>query len=196
MEVKEAIRKNRSIRRFYQDIEIGSDILVSLVEAARLSPSSRNIQPIKYYLSNERDTNSDIFKTVKWAAYLTDWKGPKEGERPSAYIIQIHDQNISADYSCDHGITAQSILLQAVELGYGGCIIASVDKKALTKIITLPENMSIINVIALGHPKETVVVDDLENGEYKYWRDSDQVHHVPKRKTSELILNFGIEPCK
>lgn len=190
MEVKQAIRKNRSYRRFYQETKIGRDTLVSLIEAARLCPSSRNIQPIKYYLSNERSINFEIFKTLKWAGYLPDWEGPQEGERPSGYIIQIHDTRISADYSCDHGITAQSILLQAVELGYGGCIIASVNRTSLAKIISLPESMNIINVIALGQPKETIVIDDLEDGKHEYWRESDGTHHVPKRKTSELILNL------
>jgi len=43
-------------------------------------------------------------------------------------------------------------------------------------------------VIALGVPVEKVVIDDMaESGSVVYWRDSNQVHHVPKRKFKELI---------
>ncbi len=189
MDVKEALRKNRSYRRYYQDVEVSRKDLETIVEAARYSPSAKNIQPLKYIISNDRDLNSKIFETLSWAGLLKDWKGPEEGERPSAYIIQLHDKNISPVYMCDDGITAQSMLLQAVELGFGGCIIASVKRETLSKILSLKENFSIINVIAIGKPKETIVIDDMEDDNWKYWREKDGTHHVPKRKLSEIILS-------
>lgn len=182
--------KNRSYRRFYQEVDIPKENLIKMIDAARLSPSSRNIQPIKYYISSNPELNAKIFPTLAWAGYLTDWDGPQEGERPVAYIIQIHDKSISATYSCDQGITAQSILLEAVDAGFGGCMIASVKREELAQIISLPQNMEIIQVIALGKPKEIVVIDDIVENNYKYWRDKDGVHHVPKRGIDELILEF------
>lgn len=158
-----------------------------MVEAARLSPSSRNIQPIKFYINNKREINSKIFPNLGWAGYLKEWDGPSEGERPSAYIILLHDKDISAGYSCDNGIFAQSILLQAVDLGFGGCMIGTFKKDSLSELLKLPENLEIILVIALGKPKETVIVDVMKNGDFKYWRDQDQNHHVPKRTLEELI---------
>lgn len=188
MDLKELILKNRSYRRFYQQTEISDEELYEMVEAARLSPSSRNIQPLKYMVCNDRSLNAKIFETLAWAGYLTEWAGPVEGERPSAYIIQLHDKEISATYSCDHGITAQSMLLRAVDLGYGGCIIASVKREQLREILKLDARYDIIQVIALGKPKEVIVIDPLTNNEYKYWRDEEQTHHVPKREMDELIL--------
>lgn len=190
MSLLDIIRKNRSYRRFYQDTEIPMEHLELMVEAARYSASSRNIQPLKYILCNCREKNEKIFPTLAWAGYLTDWDGPVEGERPSAYIVQLLDKNISATASCDHGITAQSILLQAVELGYGGCIIASVKREALAALLGLPENLEILQVIALGRPKEIVVVDDMADNAYKYWREADGTHHVPKRRLDELIVRI------
>ncbi len=183
--------KNRSYRRFYEDVTIPEIDLRKMIDAARLSPSSRNVQPIKYFISAGAELNKKIFKTLAWAGYLKDWGGPKEGEQPSAYIIQLHDKNIAPGYSCDHGITAQSILLEAVDLGYGGCIIASVKREELSQILNLPADLDIINVLALGKPKETVVIDDIKDGDYKYWRDIDEVHHVPKRSVDELIFSFN-----
>lgn len=188
MTVLDLIRKSRSYRRFFEEVSIRTEELHLMVEAARLSPSSRNIQPLKYYLGNHRELNAKIFPTLAWAGYLTEWDGPEEGERPSGYIIQLLDKNIAATPSCDHGITAQSILLQATELGYGGCIIASVKREQLAQILELPDHLEIIQVIALGKPKEKVVIDDLTGNEYKYWREADGTHHVPKRDAEELIL--------
>lgn len=188
MGVLDLIKKNRSYRRFNQEVAISSTELKSMVEAARCSASSRNIQPLKFHISNNSQLNSKIFSTLAWAGYLTEWDGPKEGEQPTAYITILHNKSISATYSCDHGIMAQSMLLQAVELGYGGCIIASVKKEELHNILELSENLEIVLVIALGQPVERVIIDDLVDNNYKYWREEDGTHHVPKRKLSELIV--------
>lgn len=190
MTLLDIIKKNRSYRRFHEETDIPAEHLRLMVEAARYSASSRNIQPLKYVVCNCRETNGKIFPTLAWAGYLTDWDGPVEGERPSGYIVQLLDKNISATASCDHGITAQSILLQAVELGYGGCIIASVKRETLAQVLQLPENLEILQVIALGKPKESVVVDDMVENQYKYWREPDGRHHVPKRTLDELIVRI------
>lgn len=188
MNVRDALIRNRSYRRFYQETEISDKDLLTIADAARLSPSGKNIQALKFLLSNDRELNSRIFTTLAWAGYLTDWDGPEEGERPSAYIVQLLDTDLAANIMCEDGITAQSMLLQAVELGYGGCIIAAVKRKELKDILNLPDNLVIRNVIALGKPKETVVIEEMDNGDFKYWRDADGVHHVPKRKLEDIVI--------
>ncbi len=188
MEFLDLVKKSRSYRRFRQEMPVDKAHLLKMVEAARFSPSARNVQPLKYALYSTPEQCEAIFPTLAWAGYLTDWDGPGEGERPPAYIVQLHDTTISDRYSCDHGITAQSILLQAVELGYGGCIIGAVKREELSDILQLPGHLKIINVIALGVPQEKVVVDDMQEGDYKYWREPDGTHHVPKRTIEELIF--------
>jgi len=120
------IKKCRSFRRFYQEVEISKDDLLNMIDAARLSASARNAQSLKYMIANDAKTNSKIFPSLAWAAYFKDWPGPMEGERPAAYIIMLNDNEITNNYFCDHGIAVQSILLTAAEKGFGGCIIASV----------------------------------------------------------------------
>lgn len=189
MNVREALLRNRSCRRFYQDYIIPENDLLTIADAARLSPSGRNIQALKFLISCRPELNSRIFPTLAWAGYLTDWAGPEEGERPSAYIIQLLDKSITPNImSEDCGITAQSMLLQATELGYGGCIIAAVRRKELHAVLELDDRYTVMNVIALGKPKETVVIEDMKNGEYRYWRDADGTHHVPKRSLEELVI--------
>lgn len=190
MILEQLIRQNRSYRRFYQDFYIAKGNLKYFINLARLSPSAKNLQPLKYIISNESQTNEKIFPCLSWAGYLKDWSGPAEGEKPSAYIIMLGDNRIEKNISCDHGIASQSILLGAIEKGFGGCIIASVDKKRLRKEFSIDDHYEILLVIALGKPRETVVVNEInENEDIQYWRDENMVHHVPKRKLEDIIIN-------
>lgn len=188
MDIKSLIAKNRSYRRFKQSERITIKTLIELVDLARLSASARNKQSLKYILSVEEELNAQIFDCLAWAGYLTDWLGPVEGERPAAYIVMVNDSEISSNHYCDEGIAAQSILLGAVDLGYGGCIIASVNRPKLKAILSIPDKYEIIQVLALGVSAEQVVIDEVKDGNIKYWRDENQVHHVPKRSLEEIIL--------
>jgi len=189
--IKELILKNRSYRRFYEDYFIDTETLRSLIELARSSPSARNLQPLRYIISNNRELNEKIFQLLKWAGYLGEKGTPQVGERPSAYIIVLGDKSLTTNFYCDHGIATQSILLGAVELGLGGCIIASVDQNKLRNLLNISDRYEIFHVIALGKPKEKVVIENLNSdGDIKYWRDENQVHHVPKRSLDELILKI------
>ena len=189
MALRELVLKNRSYRRFHQEASIAHDTLRELVDLARLSASGANHQPLKYIFSCEPEKNASIFSQLGWAAYLKDWPGPAEGERPSAYIIILGDKTIRESFGCDHGIAAQSILLGATERGLGGCIIATIRKDALRQALSIPEHFEILLALALGVPKETVVIEAVgSDGDIKYWRDEQGIHHVPKRSLDEIIL--------
>lgn len=185
------ILKNRSYRRFYQDVPVSLETLRELIGLARLSASARNLQPLRYILCTDRETNAAVFSTLAWAGYLKDWPGPVEGERPAAYIVVLHDTTLGGQtyVGVDQGLAMQNILLGAAERGLGGCIIASVQRDRLRQILSIPERYEILAVIALGKPKETVVIEPVgPDGDIKYWRDAQQVHHVPKRSLDELIV--------
>jgi nitroreductase len=188
--IDEVVRKTRSYRRFFEDHTITIETLRSLVGLARLSGSAANRQPLKYILSSEKEKNAIIFPKLAWAAYLKDWDGPEKGERPSAYIIVLGDKEISDSFGCDHGIATQNILLGATHMGLGGCIVGSVDRKRLREELQIPDRYEILHVIALGKPKEQVVIETVgPDGDIKYWRDESGVHHVPKRPLDEIIID-------
>jgi nitroreductase len=192
MAFSDLVAKNRSYRRFFQDHNVSLDTLRQLVAIARLSPSANNLQPLKYFLSANRDQNALIFSYLAWATQLKDWRGPEEGERPSAYIIILGDKRLKPTFGyghVDHGIAAQTILLGAIELGLGGVIIGSFRKDELTQKLGLIPELEILLVLALGKPKEEVVIEPLgEGGSTAYWRDNEQRHHVPKRALEDLIV--------
>jgi len=188
--IRDSIIKNRSYRRFYEEAHIELGTLRELIDLARLSASAGNLQPLKYILSCDSQKNALIFPHLAWAGYLKDWPGPGEGERPSAYIIILGDTKISQSFGCDHGIAAQSILLGATEKGLGGCIIGSIKRKELRKALDIPSCYEILLILALGKPREKVVIETVgPNGNIKYWRDSEGLHHVPKRALDELIVD-------
>jgi len=187
--IRDLILQNRSYRRFHQDVPVSLEVLKELVDLARLSASAANRQPLKYILSNEPEKNARIFPCLAWAGYLKDWGGPIEGERPAAYIIILGDKKITQSFGCDHGIAAQSILLGAVEKGFGGCIIGSVRRPELAREFQIPAYYEILLVIALGNPRERVVLETVgADGDIKYWRDENEVHHVPKRPLAEIVI--------
>jgi nitroreductase len=187
--IRDLILKNRSCRRFYEDQPVSIETLTELVDLARLSPSASNLQPLKYILSCDPQKNDLIFPLLAWAGYLKDWNGPKEGERPSAYIVILCDTHIRPTAGCDHGIATQSILLGAVEKGLAGCTIASVQKEKMAAALNIPIGMEILLVLALGKPKEEIFLEDVkEDGDIKYWRDDKGGHHVPKRALKDIIL--------
>ncbi|MDX9918062.1 MAG: nitroreductase family protein [Gudongella sp.] len=187
--IRDLVLKNRTYRRFYQDVAISEAELLDWIDLARLTSTGANLQQLRYVLSFTPEKNEEIFKELKWAAYLKDWDGPEEGEKPSAYIIMLSDNTISTNIYWNHGLACQSILLGAVEKGYGACMFGSFNKNNLREKLRISDQYEILMVIALGKPKEVVVLDDIgADGDVKYWRDENGVHHVPKRKLEDLII--------
>lgn len=188
--IRNLIIKNRSYRRFDSSVKLDSKQIKKWIELARFSGSGRNMQPLKYIICTYPETNDKIFPHLGWAGYLTNWEGPKKGERPVAYIAVLNDKSLSENYFCDDGIAMQSILLGAVEEGFGGCMIGTVNKNRVSEILQIPEHLDLLWIIALGKPAENCVIDEADKGNIKYWRDENEVHHVPKRSLNEIIFRI------
>jgi nitroreductase len=187
--IADLITANRSCRRFDENHALSMANLLDLIDLARLSASAANLQPLRYILSCDPTTNAKIFDCLTWAYYLKEWPGPAPGERPGAYIVILHDTRISKSLDCDHGIAAQSILLGAREAGLAGCMLAAVKRPRLRRLLNIPTPLKIKLVLAVGKPKETIVIDTVsEEGDIRYWRDENQVHHVPKRRLKDIVL--------
>jgi nitroreductase len=187
--INDLVKANRSCRRFYEDHPVDLKTLEALVDLARLSASGANLQPLKYILACEASVNAEIFSCLAWAGYLKDWPGPEQGERPSGYIVILGDTAINKDFGVDHGIAGQSMLLGARDKGLAGCLIGSINRKALREVLNIEPHLKILLVLAIGKPKEEIVVETVgPDGNVRYWRDADAVHHVPKRPLTDIIV--------
>ncbi len=186
--VSELIKRTRSFRRFDAARKITREELLSMIESARCSGSAANRQRIRFAVVNEKDICDRIFPNLKFAGYLTEWKGPSESERPTAYIVMMcAEENIDISLAMDMGIAAQSILITATELGLGGCMIRSFKKSELDGILG-KEGYNTAFIIALGKPAEKVYLTEVKDGDIKYFRDAHDDHAVPKYSLDELII--------
>ena len=190
--LKDLVTKCRTYRRFYQDAAISTTDLEELVDLARLTASTANSQALKFFISNTPEENAIIFDTLGWAGALPDWNGPEEGERPSAYILILCDLSLAKNKPIDDGIAAQTIMLGAVEKGFGGCMLGNVKRSQLAQSLGIdPSLYSVDLVLALGKPKEEVVIVPVkEDGNVSYYRDENQIHYVPKRELEDIIVKI------
>ena len=192
MNLKDLLLLNRSYRSFDSERQISREELLALVNLTRFTPSSVNIQPLKYILTYTAEQSEILLSFTRWAKALPDLTLPPEGHHPTAFITICHDTSVVPEkdsFLRDVGIVAQSILLGAVETGLGGCMIGSFDKDGVRALYNLDEKYVPKLVIALGKPDDKIVLTEAKNGDTKYYRDeSGKTHYVPKRSLEEIII--------
>jgi nitroreductase len=189
--LKDLILKSRSYRSFDENIKIEREKLFDWVDCARFSPSSINLQMLKFRVVYKPEECQKMLANTRWAGKIKDQKIPPVGHAPVAYIVICADKNVietAPSFQKDVGITAQSIMLAATEDGFGGCMIASFSAETAIFDLNLPEGVIPQLVLGLGKPDESVVLTDpAEDGSVTYYRESG-VHYVQKRRLEELVL--------
>lgn len=188
MSFHDSVLECRSYRRFDSSKSISREELISFVECARNVPSAGNKQPLKYIIVSEKAEMDRIFPYLLWAGYLKDWPGPEESERPQGYIVMLADKDISIDADTDAGIAGYAMMLAAHEKGIGSCMLGALKRAKLYGALGIsPIEYDIPLVLAFGYPAERIVLEQAED-DIKYYRTSDQVHHVPKRPIEEVVI--------
>lgn len=191
MMLKDLLRKNRSYRGYDESVPVSHAMLEKWVEQMRYTPSSRNQQPLQFYLASEPEMVAKIQAETHWAALLPQITLPHEGKKPTAFVVICFNKELAPSvepYRVDVGILAQSLLLAAVEDGFGGCMIGNFSPAKLHEVLMLPEHINPVLVIALGKPDEEIVITEPVNGNIDYYRDENDVHYVPKRTWKDLII--------
>lgn len=186
-EFKELCEKTRSHRSFYP-CEVGRRELLEMIEAARLAPSTKNSQEVRYLLVESGKIAEEIFPFTRWAGMI-EWN-PEIEEAPSAYILLCSKSQpgIPENFlNFDMGAASQNIILTARTMGYGTCIIAAYNKKEVEKILGVSSEYKSHILIAIGKPKDEVEIVDVENGDTKYYRVQNK-QFVPKFSLEELVI--------
>ena len=192
--LQDLILANRSYRSFDMSAPVPHSVLTDMVEAARFSPSSINLQPLRFYLVEGTEACAGFLPLTGWARNLPDLKLPPEGHTPTAYIVICQDLTVAENptrFNRDVGIVAQSMMLAAVEAGYGGCMIGNFRPDAVAAALSLDTAHYLPQLIlALGKPDEEIYLTDLEPGQPSaYYRDEENRHFVPKRRLEDLIIS-------
>jgi len=184
--IYESIINRRTIRKFTQQ-HIPSEVLEKCVDAARLSPSGMNRQPLKYIIVNDPKRLHSVFSTLTWARNIPGYKHTPE-EVPTAYIVILLDTEIRKQAGSDPGIAAMSISMVAYEAGLGSCMLGSVDRLRLQENLMVPSHLQIVLVVALGYPREKSKAVELKDNDTKYWFDAQGVLNVPKRYLDDIVV--------
>ncbi len=183
--IRDLLLKNRSYRSFNSSIIVSKETLLSFVDDVRYIPSTRNAQGLRFRLCHEKEECARVLALTKWAGALKDRHFPPQGHEPTAFIVICAKEDI---FTRDVGIAAQTIMLSATEQGLGGCMIGSFDEEKICELLEIPSNLRPRLILALGKPDETVVLEDAEENNLTYYRDENDVHHVPKLKTEDMLL--------
>ena len=174
------LKKNRSYRGYDASRPVTREDLVKLLEVTRWVGSGMNAQPLRYRLVCGPEAEK-VHPLVKLGAALPEEHLPHPGEEPSAYIVVCSAVPESKVVDIDLGIAAQSILLKAIESGFGGIFILNFRAE-----LDLP--LRPIAVIGLGKPSESIFITDAKpGGSLDYYRKGG-AHFVPKLKVEDILI--------
>lgn len=192
MEILDLIKKARSHRSF-KDISVPMEDLMKIIEGAHFSSAGANKQFLRYFLVNDKEVCSKLFKDVVWASQI-EWK-PTEDEAPGAYVVILTDNPpklpINFIYA-DCGIVLQNMKLIATSLGYGVNFMEPVKKEEIIELLKISKSYMPLFVMPIGVPTDEVVLTEAQNDNMKYSRedlgDHNYKHFVPKLPLDELII--------
>ncbi len=178
--------KNRSHRAFDRSFVVREDQLRSIVEVNRLTPSARNRQPLRFraVLSDEADL---VTPHIRLGAALPDLHLPTEESRPNAYIIICSTVPEDRYVAIDLGISAQSMLLRAVEMGLGGICIAAFDRTAIKEALSL--ELEPLMILAIGRGADRIELKSITEEESRDYYREGGIHYVPKLELDTLLIH-------
>ena len=191
--INDLVRRTRTVRRFQEKKQLDPALVLDLIDLARLGGSARNGQVLRYMVVTDENLCGQLFPLLGWAGYLRDWPGPAPGERPPAYIVCMLDlealRGAETEAHFDLGIATQNLLLGAAEQGLFGCRIGAFSPSVVHRLFELDDRFKVLLVLALGYPAESVVLEEVgPDGDIRYWHDDQGVHHVPKRRLADILI--------
>jgi nitroreductase len=149
MDVMEAIRTRRSVRR-YEDTPVEDEKLMAVLEAGRLAPSAKNLQEWRFIVVRDAATRQKLVKVARDQAFV--------GEAPVVIACCADtDEHVmrcgQLCYPIDVAIAIDHMTLAAVELGLGTCWIGSFYEDQAKEALGIPPAIRVVELLTLGYPK-------------------------------------------
>jgi len=150
MDVKKAIEKRKSIRRF-KEKEVPDRIIKEIIDAARRAPSAQNLQPWHFLVVKNKES---LLKFKKDGVF-----GQKEMYQAPVVIVCCTEKEYSikeheGESLINLSLASAFLVLRATELGLGTCFVGWVDKEKIKRILGIPKDFTVPYVIVLGYPNE------------------------------------------
>ncbi len=150
MTVTEAIRERYSCRAYRQK-SIEPEKLTAVLEAARLAPSARNLQDWRFVVVTEGRTKRRVAETTNKPEVFSEAGAIIAACSNSDYVMRCGQAIGPIDVS----IALEHICLQATELGLGTCWIGSFDPEEVRRILGIPGDIAVIELMTVGYPADT-----------------------------------------
>ena len=152
MSVLDVMRARRSVRAYRSD-PIPEDKIRRVMEAARLAPSGKNLQPWKFILVRDAETRRKLAEASRRQLFMAE--APLTivacGYPDRSYQRQ---GNYMPSWSIDVGIALEHLMLQAQEDGLGTCWIGAFEETQVKSILGVPEGVRVLALTPLGFPDE------------------------------------------
>ena len=187
MNVYDAVKKRRTIRKFRQDA-VRDEAITKMIDSARLAPCGANMQPLKFAVIKDESVRRELYPLIKYAGYLS-WD-PSFEECPPVFIAVLADTGIkpAQNTECDCGAAVMSMCLVAQELGLSTCWLGAIDRAAIKKTLGLEDKFEVKYLLGAGYGAQTGDVFDI-CGDVKYRFDESGNVHVPKRTMDEILVD-------
>ena len=179
--------KNRSTRGYDPDVIISEDVLKKIINVNTKVASARNQQVLRFKMVT-KNTADIVLENIKLGGALPELHLPFAGTEPNAFIIICSTVKENKFIDMDLGISMQSMLLKAVEIGLNGIIIAAFNKDEISKAFNLKYEP--LAVLAIGKSKEVIKLVNINpEDNHNYYRDENNIQYVPKIAVDNLIIN-------
>lgn len=179
------LRRNRSHRGYDAGFKVRPDQLRKIIEVNTLTPSARNAQSLRF-LPVLGDQAAKVTGCIRLGGALPELHLPLPGTEPNAYIIVCSAAEQGADLFIDLGISAQSMLLRATEMGLNGICIRAFDRMRIREIFSL--DCEPLLILAIGRGTDRIELVDIRSQDDRRYYRVDGVHCVPKLTVDDLII--------
>ncbi len=180
------LQKNRSHRGYDSRFIVRSDQLRRIIAVNTKIPSARNQQVLRFrpVLADEAHK---VLQHIRLGGALPHLNLPLSGTEPNAFIIICSTVAESHYVDVDLGISAQSMLLQAVEIGLNGICIGAFDRAAIRREFGLEYEPLLI--LAVGKGVERIELVEIDSdADHNYYRENG-IHYVPKVRLDDLLID-------
>ena len=187
--IDELLTKNRSTRGYHKEFVVSRAMLEQIVGVNTKIPSARNQQALRFRLVTAGEEAAKVLSHVKMGGALPELHLPYPGTEPEAFIVVCSEKDDRMTF-IDLGISLQSMLLKAVEMGLNGLIICAFNKVGIKEALALESEP--LAVLAIGKGAEnfqlTPIGPDESHAYYRTATEQGTVHVVPKVRLNDLLL--------
>lgn len=178
--------RNRSFRGYDKSYVVHRRQLDAMIAVNPKVASSINLQRLRFRPVVKGPESERVLAHIRMGRGLPELHLPFPGTEPEAFIVVCSTVPENPGIDIDLGISLQSMLLKAVEMGLGGLIIRNFDREEIRQALGLP--CEALAVLAVGKPAEKIELVPVHEGEDLTYYRRDGVHFVPKLTAGDLTI--------